>query len=536
MSVIVLLIAAGGTRGRRFPARVRLGRAHRPVRRHRPRRRAAILFDDSSRPRCQSASEGVRPCPLPSLTHVASAAVAPTRAVDTFRLRQRDRPPVRRRHVAWGIVAFLVGLIVALKLVFPDFLGGIPAALVRPAAPAAHQRGHLRVRRQRDLRRHLLLAAAAVQGADVQRSAERASTSGAGSSIIVAAAITLPLGLHDEQGIRRARVADRHRHHRSSGWSSASTSSARSRKRRERHLYVAIWFYIATIITVAMLHVVNSLALPVSLLKSYSMYAGVQDALVQWWYGHNAVAFFLTTPFLGIMYYFLPEGGGPAGVLLPAVDHPLLVAGLHLHLGRPAPPALHGAAGLGAVAGHGVLDHADGAVLGRHDQRPAHAARRLGQACARIRCSSSSSSASPSTAWRRSKGRCCRSRPSTRSRTTPTGSSATSTPARWAGMVPGVRDALLARPAPLRHEAVLAARSPTSHFWLATLGILFYVVPMYVGGITQGLMWREFTPDGTLRYPNFLETRRRASCRCTACARSAARSTSSARLVAVYNL
>src|SRR6187399_2856835 len=78
-------------------------------------------------------------------------------------------------------------------------------------------------------------------------------------------------------------------------------------KRRERHMYVAIWFYLATFITVALLHVVNSLELPVSFLKSYSMYAGVQDALVQWWYGHNAVAFFLTTPFLGIMYYFIPK-------------------------------------------------------------------------------------------------------------------------------------------------------------------------------------------------------------------------------------
>ncbi len=77
--------------------------------------------------------------------------------------------------------------------------------------------------------------------------------------------------------------------------------------RRERHLYVAIWFYIASWVTVAMLHIVNSFELPVSLLKSYSWYAGVQDALVQWWYGHNAVAFFLTTPYLGLMYYFLPK-------------------------------------------------------------------------------------------------------------------------------------------------------------------------------------------------------------------------------------
>ena len=81
-------------------------------------------------------------------------------------------------------------------------------------------------------------------------------------------------------------------------------------RRRERHLYVAIWFYIATWIAVTMLHVVNSSAVPVSLTKSYSMFAGIQDALVQWWYGHNAVAFFLTTPFLGLMYYFLPKTTG----------------------------------------------------------------------------------------------------------------------------------------------------------------------------------------------------------------------------------
>ena len=118
----------------------------------------------------------------------------------------------------------------------------------------------------------------------------------------------------------------------------------------EKHLYVAIWFYIATIVTVAVLHIVNSLAIPVFALKSYSIYGGAQDALVQWWYGHNAVAFFLTTPILGIMYYFLPEGGGAAGLLVPALHHPLLGADLPLHLGRAAPPAQHGAARLGADA------------------------------------------------------------------------------------------------------------------------------------------------------------------------------------------
>ncbi len=78
-------------------------------------------------------------------------------------------------------------------------------------------------------------------------------------------------------------------------------------KRREKHMYVAIWFYIATFITVAVLHIVNSFELPVNMFKSYSLFAGVQDALVQWWYGHNAVAFFLTTPYLGLMYYYLPK-------------------------------------------------------------------------------------------------------------------------------------------------------------------------------------------------------------------------------------
>jgi cytochrome c oxidase cbb3-type subunit I/II len=81
-------------------------------------------------------------------------------------------------------------------------------------------------------------------------------------------------------------------------------------KRRERHLYVALWFYLATFLAVTMLHVVNSLAMPVTLTQSYSVFAGAQDALVQWWYGHNAVAFFLTTPFLGLMYYFLPKASG----------------------------------------------------------------------------------------------------------------------------------------------------------------------------------------------------------------------------------
>ena len=125
--------------------------------------------------------------------------------------------------------------------------------------------------------------------------------------IIVTAALTLPLGFTTSKEYAElewpidladhGRVGDLRLEHDRHGRC----------RRRERHMYVSIWFYLATFITVALLHVVNSLELPVSFLKSYSMYAGVQDALVQWWYGHNAVAFFLTTPFLGLMYYFVPK-------------------------------------------------------------------------------------------------------------------------------------------------------------------------------------------------------------------------------------
>ncbi|NUM89755.1 MAG: cbb3-type cytochrome c oxidase subunit I, partial [Bdellovibrionales bacterium] len=124
--------------------------------------------------------------------------------------------------------------------------------------------------------------------------------------IIVAAALTLPLGITTSKeyaelewpidiAIAVVWVA----------WGVNMLLTIKNRK--EQHIYVAIWFYLATFVTVAILHVVNSISLPVSFLKSYPVYAGVQDALVQWWYGHNAVAFFLTTPFLGLMYYFIPK-------------------------------------------------------------------------------------------------------------------------------------------------------------------------------------------------------------------------------------
>ncbi len=156
-------------------------------------------------------------------------------------------------------------------------------------------------------------------------------------------------------------------------------------KRKEPHIYVANWFYLSFIVTVAMLHVVNNLSIPVSIFgsKSVQVFSGVQDAMTQWWYGHNAVGFFLTAGFLGMMYYFVPKQAERPVYQLQAVDHPLLGADLPVYLGRSAPPALYGAARLGRHAGHGVLDHPLDAVLGWHDQRADDAVGRLGQAAHR---------------------------------------------------------------------------------------------------------------------------------------------------------
>ena len=125
-------------------------------------------------------------------------------------------------------------------------------------------------------------------------------------AIIVAAAVTLPLGF--TQGKEYAELERPIDLAIALVWVVFAVNFFWTlAKRNEKHLYVAIWLYIATILTVAVLHIVNSLAMPVGPLKSYALFAGVQDALVQWWYGHNAVAFFLTMPVLGIMYYYLPK-------------------------------------------------------------------------------------------------------------------------------------------------------------------------------------------------------------------------------------
>ncbi|MBK8241444.1 MAG: cytochrome-c oxidase, cbb3-type subunit I [Deltaproteobacteria bacterium] len=219
-----------------------------------------------------------------------------------------DDAIVRRFALAtlvWGVVGMLAGLWLALELASPSFNLGIP---------------QIQFGRLRPLHTNAVIFAFVGNGifAGIYYSTQRLLKARMFSDmlskvnfwgwqlIIVAAALTLPMGITTSKeyaelewpiDIAIALV-----------WVAfAINLFGTLARRREKHLYVAIWFYIASVITVAMLHIFNSLAVPVSLFKSYSVYAGAQDALVQWWYGHNAVAFFLTTPFLGLMYYFMPK-------------------------------------------------------------------------------------------------------------------------------------------------------------------------------------------------------------------------------------
>jgi cytochrome c oxidase cbb3-type subunit 1 len=177
--------------------------------------------------------------------------------------------------------------------------------------------------------------------------------------------------------------------------------------RKTPHIYVANWFFGAYILTIAILHIVNSAEIPVSFwpMKSYSAYAGVQDAMVQWWYGHNAVGFFLTAGFLGIMYYFIPkQAGRPIYSYRLSVVHFWALIFTYMWAGPPSPP-LHGAARLDAIARDGLLADPARSVVGRHDQRRDDAVGGVAQAARRSDPQVPDRLAVRSTGCRRSRGR-----------------------------------------------------------------------------------------------------------------------------------
>ncbi len=276
-------------------------------------------------------------------------------------------------------------------------------------------------------------------------------------------------------------------------------------KRRERHLYVAIWFYIASIVTVAILHIFNNLSFPAGPLKSYSIYAGAQDAFMQWWYGHNAVAFFLTTPFLGMMYYFLPKAAErPVFSYRLSILHfwtlvfMYIWAGPH-HLHYTALPEW--ASTLGMIFSVMLwMPSWGGMINGLFTLRGAWhkvvedpvlkffvvAVTAYGMATFEgpMLSIKSVNALAHYSDWIIAHVH--------------TGALG------WNGfMMFGMAYWLAPR---LFQTKLFSKKLAEVHFWLATFGIILYATAIYSAGLTQGLMWRAFDETGRLQYPQFIET------------------------------
>ena len=405
--------------------------------------------------------------------------------------------------ILWGVVGMSVGLMLAFMFMFPNYTDGI---------------SWLSFGRLRPLHTNAVIFAFVGNAifAGVYYSTQRLLKARMFSDvlskinfwgwqlIIVGAAITLPLGFTSSKeyaelewpfdiAIAVVWVVF--------GWNLIGTII----KRRQRHLYVAIWFYIATFVTVAVLHIFNSLELPVSALKSYSVYAGVQDALVQWWYGHNAVAFFLTTPFLGLMYYFVPKAANRPiySYRLSIVHFWSLIfiyiwAGPH-HLLYTALPEW--AQNLGVAFSVMLLMPSWGGMInglltlrGAWDKVRTDPVLKFmvvaitGYGMATFEGPTLSlknvNAIAHFTDWIIAHVH--------------VGALA------WNGFLTfGMIYWLVPR---LFKTKLFSMGLANLHFWIGTLGIIMYALPMYVAGFTQASMWKQFNPDGTLVYGNFLET------------------------------
>jgi len=405
--------------------------------------------------------------------------------------------------ILWGVVGMLVGLIIALELFLPNLSQNIP---------------WLSFGRIRPLHTNAVIFAFVGNGifTAIYYSTPRLLKTPMYSellgkihfwgwqSIIVAAAITLPLGytvgkeyaeLEWPIDIAIALI-----------WVVFGINLIMTTvKRRVKHIYVAIWFYIATFVTVAVLHIVNSIAIPVSLLKSYPVYAGIQDALVQWWYGHNAVAFFLTTPFLGLMYYFVPKAANR-----PIYSYKLSIihfwsliflyiwAGPH-HLLYSALP--NWAQALGVVFSVMLIAPSWGGMInGLLTLRGAWDKVRespvLKMFVVGITAYGMSTFEGPMMSLKTVNA--------LTHFTDWTIAHVHIGALGWNGMLTfGMLYWLLPR---IYNTKLFSIKMANAHFWLATTGMLFFAIPLYFAGVTQSLMWKQFTAEGYLSYPNFIET------------------------------
>ncbi|MGE4347048.1 MAG: cytochrome-c oxidase, cbb3-type subunit I [Flavobacteriaceae bacterium] len=404
--------------------------------------------------------------------------------------------------IIFGVVGMLVGLLLALMYLFPNLTEGIP---------------WLSYGRLRPLHTNAVIFAfvgnAIFAGIyySMQRLLKARMYSDVLSNInfwgwqliIVAAAITLPLGYTSSKeyaelewpiDIAIAVV-----------WVAFGINMIGTiLRRRERHLYVAIWFYIATFVTVAVLHIFNSLAIPATGLKAYSVYAGVQDALVQWWYGHNAVAFFLTTPFLGLMYYFVPKAANrPVYSYRLSIIHfwslifIYIWAGPH-HLLYTSLPEW--AQNLGVVFSVMLIAPSWGGMInglltlrGVWDKVREEPVLKFfvvaitGYGMATFEGPMLSlknvNAVAHFTDWIVAHVH--------------VGALA------WNGFLTfGMIYWLVPR---MWKTELFSKKLANFHFWIGTLGIVLYTVPLYVAGFVQHQMWKDFNPDGTLKN-NFMQT------------------------------
>jgi cytochrome c oxidase cbb3-type subunit I/II len=276
-------------------------------------------------------------------------------------------------------------------------------------------------------------------------------------------------------------------------------------RRRERHMYVSLWFYIATIVTIAVLHIFNSLAVPAGLMKGYPVYAGVQDAFMQWWYGHNAVGFMLTTPFLGLMYYYLPKAAGrPVYSYRLSIAHFWSLVFIYIWAG---PHHLHytalaeWASTLGMLFSVMLWMPSWGGMLNglltlrgawnKVAQEPILKFFVVGITFygmstfeGPLLSVKSVNALSHYTDW--------------------TIAHVHAGALGWVGFMSyGMIYWLVPR---IYQTNLFSKKLANAHFWIATIGIMLYIVPIYVAGLTQGLMWRAIDESGELVYADFVET------------------------------
>jgi cytochrome c oxidase cbb3-type subunit I/II len=425
-------------------------------------------------------------------------------ALDTRRITYDDQTPRNFlfASVVWGIVGMLVGVVVALQLAMPE-------ANVAP---------FLTFGRLRPLHTNAVIFAFVgnMIFAGIYHSSQRLLKTRMASdwlsrihfwgwqAIIVAAAISLPLGM--SQGKEYAELIWPIDVAVTIVWVLFAVNFFWTLGiRNEKHLYVAIWFYIATIVTVAILYVVNNLALPISAYASYGVFGGVQDALVQWWYGHNAVAFFLTTPVLGIMYYYIPKAAErPVFSYRLSIIHFWSLVFLYIwagphHLLNTSLPEW--AQTLGMVFSLMLWAPSWGGML--------NGLLTLRGAWDRVRTDPVLKFFAAGVTFY---GMATFEGPLLSIRSVSSLAHYTdwiighvhAGALGWNGMMAaGMFYWLVPKLYDRKLHSVTAANW---HFWTGTFGILLYVVAMYVSGITQGLMWRAEADGGGLLYPTFIET------------------------------